>query len=149
MTHSYNTHTNTQTHAVYGNEYMVQRSPALQPPHSFSALYANTARASVRDRHPNAGADYLYKRLRQDRKEAVSSDVWIHWGSSSLFLCTVEVRSSGSYEPMKLIVLISLRDECMMLKRGATHQHSNIYHLLIYKNSVPKKCHSKAPSCGG
>lgn len=52
------TQTHTHTHAVYGNQYVDQRSPALQQCHSFSALYANTARARVRDRHPIVGADY-------------------------------------------------------------------------------------------
>lgn len=38
------------TAAVTVCHYVDQRSPALQPRHSFSALYANTARARVRDR---------------------------------------------------------------------------------------------------
>lgn len=76
------THTDIHTHGVYGNQYVDQRSPALQPCHSFSALYANTARARVRDRHPIVGVDYrcFYKRLQLDRKEGVSSDVWTRWG---------------------------------------------------------------------
>lgn len=45
-------------HKVYGNQYVDERSPALRPCHSFSALYANTARARVRDKHPIVGADY-------------------------------------------------------------------------------------------
>lgn len=43
------------TAAVTLCHYVDQRSPALQPHHSFSALYANTARARVRDRRPIVG----------------------------------------------------------------------------------------------
>lgn len=46
------------THTMYGNQYVDQRSPALQPCHSFSALYANTTRARVRDRPPIVVEDY-------------------------------------------------------------------------------------------
>lgn len=48
-----NTHARTQAM----DQYVDQRSPALQPLHSFSALYANM-RAGVRDRHMIVAVDY-------------------------------------------------------------------------------------------
>lgn len=76
--------THTHTHVVYGNQYVDQRSPALQPCHSFSALYANTARARVRDRHPIVGLDYHRFTNGSDwtEEEGVSRDVWDSVGSS-------------------------------------------------------------------
>lgn len=79
--------THTHTRSMYGNQYMDQRSPALQQCHSFSALYANTA--SVRDRQPIVVSDY-HRFTKRDRNEEVPLLTCSTW------VCTVEVRYSGS-----------------------------------------------------
>lgn len=86
-------------HKVYGNQYVDERSPALRPCHSFSALYANTARARVKRQAPNCwgGLSLLYKWLQRDRKEGVSSDVCTLWGPPPFFsLCKCVMLRSDS-----------------------------------------------------
>lgn len=78
---------NTHTHVLYRNQYMDQRSPALQQCHSFSTLYANTARVQSQRQAGDCcwRLSQLYQKTtiqRTENKGLLSCD----GGFSSLFL---------------------------------------------------------------
>lgn len=63
----------------------------------FFCFVCKHSEGRVRDRHPIVVVDYLYKRPQQDRKEGVSTDVWLHWGPLCFFCVMLR---SGPVEVM-------------------------------------------------